>query len=91
MKYVSIRIPDCGPFGDTLFEASDAAICGARFLNNPFGGCVESVLTVLTHFLFVRRAMLAPHSTSFTSLQSRIPAAAISRNKVLHVSVSTNE
>jgi hypothetical protein len=38
MKYVSIRSPDCGPFGDTFFDASDGAIERAFFLNNPAGG-----------------------------------------------------
>jgi hypothetical protein len=60
MKYVSIRIPDCGPFGEALREASEAAIFGALFLNGPFGGCVESVFTVLIHLLFAWRAIISP-------------------------------
>lgn len=60
MKYVSIRIPDCGPFGETLLEASEAAIFGALSLNSPFGGCVESVFTVLTHLLFALRGIISP-------------------------------
>jgi hypothetical protein len=62
MKYVSMRIPDCGPFGETLLEASDAAIFFALFLNSPFGGCVESVLTVLTHLLFAWRGIISPRT-----------------------------
>ena len=60
MKYVSMRIPDCGPFGETVLEASEAAIFFALFLNSPFGGCVESVLTVLTHLLFAWRGINSP-------------------------------
>jgi hypothetical protein len=51
MKYVSIRIPEPGPFGETLFEARDRAIVAASFVNRPSGGCVESVVTRATHFL----------------------------------------
>jgi hypothetical protein len=49
MKYVSIRKPEVGPFGDTLFDASVFAIVEAFFVNSPSGGCVESVLTLATH------------------------------------------
>lgn len=49
MKYVSILIPEAGPFGDTFFEARARAISGALFVNNPCGGCVESVFTFRTH------------------------------------------
>jgi hypothetical protein len=49
MKYVSMRNPDCGPLGDTFFEASDLAMVAAFFVNKPRGGCVESVLTLATH------------------------------------------
>ena len=38
MKYVSIRIPDCGPLGDTFLEANARAIVGALFVNNLSGG-----------------------------------------------------
>jgi len=48
MKYVSIRIPEDGPLGETFFEASDRAITGALFVKNPSGGCVESVATFRT-------------------------------------------
>ena len=48
MKYVSIRMPDAGPFGDTFFEASARAISGALFVKSPFAGCVESEVTVFT-------------------------------------------
>jgi len=52
MKYVSMRIPDPGPFGETFLEARVLAIVAALFVNNPAGGCVESVLTVATHLFF---------------------------------------
>jgi hypothetical protein len=45
MKYVSIRIPESGPLGETFFEASVLAIVGALFVKSPGGGCVESVFT----------------------------------------------
>jgi hypothetical protein len=38
MKYVSIRIPEPGPFGETFFEASVLAITGALLVNSPGGG-----------------------------------------------------
>jgi hypothetical protein len=47
-----MRIPDCGPFGETFLEANALAIVGAFFVNSPLGGCVESVLTWLTHLFF---------------------------------------
>jgi len=43
MKKVNIRNPDCGPFGETFFDANTRAIVVASFLNNPTGGWVESV------------------------------------------------
>jgi hypothetical protein len=49
MKYVSILMPDCGPFGETFFDARVLAIVLAFFLNKPAGGWVESVLTLATH------------------------------------------
>jgi hypothetical protein len=52
MKYVSMRIPDCGPLGETFLEASTRAIVDAFFLNSPAGGCVESVFTEATHLFF---------------------------------------
>lgn len=54
MKYVSILMPDPGPFGETFLEARVRAIVEALFVNNPDGGCVESVLTLDTHLFFVR-------------------------------------
>jgi len=48
MKYVSIRIPDAGPFGETFFDASARAIAGALFLKRPGSGWVESVVTLAT-------------------------------------------
>ena len=52
MKYVSIRNPDAGPFGETLLEASVRAIVAASFVNRPSGGCVASVLTFDTQRRF---------------------------------------
>jgi hypothetical protein len=49
IKYVNMRIPDCGPFGETLLEARVLAIVEAPLVNRPRGGCVESVLTFATH------------------------------------------
>ena len=47
-------MPDCGPLGETLFEARDLAIVAASFLNKPGGGKVETVFTPATHLLFRR-------------------------------------
>jgi hypothetical protein len=44
-------MPDEGPLGETFLDASVRAIVAALFVNNPEGGCVESVLTLDTHFL----------------------------------------
>jgi hypothetical protein len=52
MKYVSIRMPELGPLGETFFEARALAIVVALFVNNPAGGCVESVFTLATHLSF---------------------------------------
>jgi hypothetical protein len=38
MKYVSIRMPDPGPFGETFFEAKTLAMVLALLVNNPAGG-----------------------------------------------------
>jgi hypothetical protein len=38
MKYVSMRMPDCGLRGDALFDASAFAIVEAFLVNNPLGG-----------------------------------------------------
>jgi hypothetical protein len=57
MKYVSIRIPELGPFGETLLDASDRAIVAAFFVNKPGGGWVESVVTRETHLFFFRTDM----------------------------------
>jgi hypothetical protein len=54
-KKVSIRRPDWGPLWETFVDASTLAIVGARLVNKPGGGCVESVLTLRTHrFVFLR-------------------------------------
>lgn len=52
MKYVSMRMPDSGPFGETFFEARLRAIVSAFLVNSPLGGFVESVLTLDTHRFF---------------------------------------
>jgi hypothetical protein len=52
MKYVSIRMPEPGPFGETLFEARLLAIVLALLVNKPAGGWVESVVTFATHLFF---------------------------------------
>jgi hypothetical protein len=51
MKYVSIRIPEEGPLGETLFEARVRAMVSALLVNRPSGGWVESVFTLATHFV----------------------------------------
>jgi hypothetical protein len=53
MKKVSILIPDPGPFGDTLFEASVRAIVAGSLVNSPCGGSVETVFTLPDYFLVV--------------------------------------
>lgn len=60
MKYVSMRIPEPGPLGETLREARVFAMVAASFVNRPGDGCVESVVTcaiqrLLAFFLFVER------------------------------------
>ena len=60
MKYISIRIPETGPFGETFFDANVRAIVLASLVNSPFGGCVESVFTSATHRFFCVLAMETP-------------------------------
>jgi hypothetical protein len=69
MKYVSIRMPEPGPLGETFFEARALAIVVALFANNPAGGCGESVFTLATHlFFFVPRLCFhGLHRVSFRS------------------------
>ena len=50
MKKVNILIPDAGPFGETLFDASDRAIVSGSLVKSPDCGCVESVVTPADHF-----------------------------------------
>ena len=57
MKYVSIRKPDTGPFGETLRDARVRAMVAALFVKSPLGGCVESVLTLDTHRLLFETGM----------------------------------
>ena len=65
MKYVSIRKPEVGPLGDTLFDASVFAIVEAFFVNSPSGGRVESVLTLATHSLSFSRVLAVLAVPSF--------------------------
>jgi hypothetical protein len=69
MKYVSMRMPDSGPFGETFFEARLLAIVSAFLVNSPLGGFVESVLTLDTHRFFfafaARIVFLATSSNRF--------------------------
>jgi len=48
-----MRIPDPGPLGETLGEASESAIVAASFVKSPFGGCVESVFTLASQRFLV--------------------------------------
>jgi hypothetical protein len=52
-----MRMPEPGPLGDTFFEANVRAIVLALFVNNPSGGCVESVFTLATHFFVAFRGI----------------------------------
>ncbi len=47
-----MRMPEAGPFGETLFEARDRAMTAAFLVKRAVGGWVESVVTVFTHFFF---------------------------------------
>jgi hypothetical protein len=38
MNYVSILIPDAGPFGETFFDARLFAIVAASLVKRPSGG-----------------------------------------------------
>jgi hypothetical protein len=52
MKYVSMRMPEPGPFGEIFFEAKVLAMVLALLVNNLAGGWVESVVTFATHRVF---------------------------------------
>jgi len=72
IKYVSILIPDPGPFGETFRDASVRAIVVALLLNNPLGGCVESVVTLDTHRLvFFLVAIRSPFRSACTHDQAQ--------------------
>jgi hypothetical protein len=64
MKKVSMRIPDCGPLGETFRDAKVLAMVGALLVNSPRGGRVENVFTLATHVLRLRRAIT--RSSAFT-------------------------
>jgi hypothetical protein len=53
MKYVSMRMPEAGPLGETFFEASERAMTGALLVKRSLPGWVESVVTVFTQRLLV--------------------------------------
>jgi hypothetical protein len=55
MKYWIIRIPDRIPFGETSRRAIFLAMSLADPVKVRGGGCVESVVTFRTHFLFAAR------------------------------------
>jgi hypothetical protein len=74
---VSMRIPDCGPFGETLLEARTLAIVAAFFLNRPGGGCVESVVTDRTHLFLLRSARCCPPGMLNTTVDGTPPSAKI--------------
>lgn len=57
-KYVSMRIPEPGPLGETFFEESERAISGALLVKRSLGGWVESVVMFLTQ-RFVAGAFFA--------------------------------
>jgi hypothetical protein len=61
-----IRMADPSPFGETSFRAIVRAICDADPANVRGGGCVESVLTLLTQrrcgrFLAMARTLFVEH------------------------------
>ena len=72
-----MRIPDCGPFGETLLEAKTLAIVAAFFLNRPGGGCVESVVTDRTHLFLLRSATCCPPGMLSTTADGTPPSAKV--------------
>ena len=58
-----MRIPEAGPFGETLRDASVLAIVAASFVKRPASGCVESVFTDATQ-RFVVAFLLGTSSPS---------------------------
>lgn len=52
-----MRIPEPSPLGDTFSEARERAMVAALLVNNPWGGWVESVLTLATQRLFGLRVL----------------------------------
>jgi hypothetical protein len=57
IKYVSIRMPEAGPFGETFFDARLRAIVAAFLVKSFGGGCVESVVTFDTQRFFLEFAI----------------------------------
>jgi|KBSMisStandDraft_5_1062788.scaffolds.fasta_scaffold1509403_1 hypothetical protein len=72
-----MRIPDCGPFGETLLEARTLAIVAAFFLNRPGGGCVESVVTDRAHLFLLRSATCCPPGMLSTTADGTPPSAKV--------------
>lgn len=60
MKYVSILMPEAGPFGETFFDARLRAMVAAFCVKSLGGGCVESVVTFDTQRFFLEFAMRSP-------------------------------
>jgi hypothetical protein len=61
MKYVSIRMPELGPLGETLFEARVLAIVLALLVNNPAGDEWNPFSLLLSICLsFVVRILIMP-------------------------------
>lgn len=57
IKYVSILMPEVGPFGETFFDARVRAMVAAFLVKSVAGGCVESVVTFDTQRFFVEFAI----------------------------------
>lgn len=68
-----MRIPEAGPRGDTLREASSRAIVGALSVNNPARGYVDSVLTFATQRRVFFFAFLAERGTKGPLLLVLVP------------------
>jgi len=73
-----MRIPEPGPLGETCFDASlRAMVCGSH-VNNPSGGWVESVFTLLTHFLCARAIHSPPLQCRLKNCTARSCCLAVS-------------
>jgi len=61
-----MRIPEPGPLGDTFFDAKVRAMVSAFRVKRPFGGYVETVVTLAIHRF--PAALLFPAIHSFLCL-----------------------